>query len=92
MFRWLFRKRPARVGTSGNSRDDGEKEIAPSLEQIDGSESSTQCPSCDVSVSMTIDRIGVTGEAASRTAFGVEQVRLRCPRCRTVFGVGSRNG
>lgn len=92
MFRWLFRRCGRQDEADASSHGAGENRTQESAGQACGSGRRIKCPCCHVDVSVAKDRIGVAGEAAIMAAFGIQQVRLRCPRCRTIFDVTSRGG
>ncbi|MFO0872118.1 MAG: hypothetical protein U0935_24590 [Pirellulales bacterium] len=45
------------------------------------------CPNCNSALSVKRDRVGTGADAGMMAAFGIEQVRLRCPKCRSVMDV-----
>ena len=51
------------------------------------SKETLHCPNCNSALSVKRNRIGSGADAGMMGTFGVEQVRLQCPKCRGVMDV-----
>jgi uncharacterized C2H2 Zn-finger protein len=59
-----------------------------------GKDENLRCTKCDTVLDLSRDKFGTAAEAGLMAVLGVKQVRLQCPRCRSVFdatlGVGKK--